>query len=230
MPHKILLIEEDDSLRALLREELSSLPEFAVSAEKDAEKGAALALRGGFDLLIVEAGAAGDAGSDGVRALRAGGLKLPIIALSDGAGDSEALLSGAQPGGRGANDYVTKPFRLAVLLARLKAQLRQYEQSEDAAPIIGPYVLKVSQKLLLDKKQEKIRLTEKETAILKYLYQAEGEAVERETLLEKVWGYNSGVTTHTLETHIYRLRQKIEKDPANAQILLTTQGGYRLAV
>ena len=76
---------------------------------------------------------------------------------------------------------------------------------------------------------KKIRLTEKETAILKYLYRAGNKPVSRDTLLGEVWGYNSGVTTHTLETHIYRLRQKIEEDPSHAQILLTEQGGYRLS-
>ena len=83
--------------------------------------------------------------------------------------------------------------------------------------------------MLVDKKaNKKIRLTEKETAILKYLYRAEQRAVGRETLLGEVWGYNAGVTTHTLETHVYRLRQKIEKDPAKAQILITDAGGYKL--
>jgi DNA-binding response OmpR family regulator len=129
----------------------------------------------------------------------------------------------------GANDYVTKPFRLGVLLARLRAQLRQHEQSEDAVFSIGPYTFKPSSKLLIDESgQKKIRLTEKETAILKFLYRAGDKVVSRETLLGEVWGYNTGVTTHTLETHVYRLRQKIELDPSNAQILITEPGGYRL--
>jgi len=222
MPRKILIIEEDEALRALLQEELASLPEFAVFSAKDRQSGQAIMVKIAPDLLIIEAG--GAAHAEFVRHLRAGGLRAPIILLGKGEEDFAAWL-----GADGANDYVTKPFRLTVLLARIKAQLRQYEQSEDAAFAIGPYILKPGQKLLLDKAGEKIRLTEKEAAILKYLYQAEGRAVERETLLEEVWGYNSGVTTHTLETHIYRLRQKIEQDPANAQILLTVQGGYKLA-
>ncbi|KAA6204477.1 MAG: DNA-binding response regulator [Candidatus Tokpelaia sp.] len=222
MPHKILIIEDDEALRALLQEELASLPEFAVFAAKDRQSGRAIMAKIAPDLLIIEAG--GELNEEFVRHLRADGLRAPIILLGQGEEDFAAWLGAA-----GANDYVTRPFRLTVLLARIKAQLRQYEQSEDAAFAIGPYILKPGQKLLLDKAQGKIRLTEKEAAILKYLYQAEGRAVERETLLEEVWGYNSGVTTHTLETHIYRLRQKIEQDPANAQILLTVQGGYKLA-
>ncbi|HUB96494.1 MAG TPA: response regulator transcription factor, partial [Stellaceae bacterium] len=129
----------------------------------------------------------------------------------------------------GANDYIAKPFRLNVLLARLRAQLRQHEQSEDAVFTIGPYTFRPGAKILTDAVQrKKVRLTEKETAILKYLYRAGQRIIGRDVLLNEVWGYNSGVTTHTLETHVYRLRQKIERDPAKAQILVTEPGGYRL--
>ena len=129
----------------------------------------------------------------------------------------------------GANDYVTKPFKFAVLLARIRAQLRSHEQSEGAVFHLGAYEFRPSAKMLVDANQKKIRLTEKETNILKYLYRAGEKPVSREELLAEVWGYNAGVTTHTLETHVYRLRQKIEPDPGNARLLLTEAGGYRLA-
>ena len=129
----------------------------------------------------------------------------------------------------GANDYVNKPFRFAVLLARIRVQLRQHEMSEDATFQIGSYVFFPSGKLLTSASGEKLRLTEKETAILLYLNRAKGIVVSRDELLREVWGYNANVTTHTLETHIYRLRQKIEANPANAQLLVTDAGGYRLA-
>lgn len=227
MAHKILIIEEDDALRALLAEELSSSPEFTAQAKASRAAGQAAAAEA--DLLILAAGA--DAGECGafIERLRGSGFRAPIILINNSERGAEALLGRLSSGGQGANDYVTKPFRIAVLLARIKAQLQHHQRSEDAAFAIGPYILKPGQKLLIDKAREKIRLTEKEAAILKYLYQAGEEPVERERLLEEVWGYNSGVTTHTLETHIYRLRQKIEKDPANAEILLTVPGGYRLA-
>jgi DNA-binding response OmpR family regulator len=77
-------------------------------------------------------------------------------------------------------------------------------------------------------KNGRIRLTEKEAAILKFLYRAGARAVARQVLLNEVWGYNAGVSTHTLETHIYRLRQKIEPDPTNVRLLITEGGGYRL--
>ncbi len=129
-----------------------------------------------------------------------------------------------------ANDYVAKPFKFPVLLARIRAQLRQHEQSEDAVFAIGPYSFRPGAKILVDEHDRKVRLTEKETNILKFLYRSGGRTVEREVLLREVWGYNAGVTTHTLETHIYRLRQKIEPDPSNAAILLTDAGGYRLGM
>jgi DNA-binding response OmpR family regulator len=114
-------------------------------------------------------------------------------------------------------------------LARIRVQLRSHEQSENAVFHVGPYEFRPAQKLLLDAAKKKVRLTEKETNILKYLYRAGGKPVAREELLAEVWGYNAGVTTHTLETHIYRLRQKIEPDSASARLLLTEAGGYRLA-
>ena len=128
----------------------------------------------------------------------------------------------------GANDYVTKPFKFPVLLARIRAQLRQHEQSEEAIFQLGPYTFKPSAKLLITEDDKKIRLTEKETNILKFLYRAGAGVVPRDTLLHEVWGYNAGVTTHTLETHIYRLRQKIDKG-FDKQLLTTVRGaGYML--
>ena len=110
----------------------------------------------------------------------------------------------------------------------MRAQLRTHEQSEDAIFVVGHYSFRPSQKLLTEEDGNKVRLTEKETAIMKYLYRAEQKVISRDELLEQVWGYNSGVTTHTLETHIYRLRQKVEKDPSNARLLVTEGGGYKL--
>ncbi len=115
-----------------------------------------------------------------------------------------------------------------VLLARIRAQLRQYEAGEDSEFKVGPYLFRPTSKNLVNAKGVKLRLTEKEAAILRFLHRADQQPVARETLLKHVWGYNSNVTTHTLETHIYRLRQKIEDNPADAQLLVTEAGGYRL--
>ena len=220
----ILIVADDDDLRDTLVEQLSLYEEFNILDESSAAKGIQTARGGQIDILIMDVGLPDMDGRESVKLLRKGGFKAPIIMLTGHDTDSDTIL-GLEAG---ANDYVTKPFRFAVLLARIRAQLRQHEQSEDATFQVGPYTFKPSQKLLLDEKGSKIRLTEKETAIIRYLYRADQKVVTRDTLLEEVWGYNSGVTTHTLETHVYRLRQKIEADPANAEILVTESGGYKI--
>src|SRR5882724_1580331 len=220
----ILIVDDDDDLRGTLVEQLSLYEEFDVLQESTAAKGVATARGGLIDLLIMDVGLPDMDGREAVKILRKGGYKAPIIMLTGHDTDSDTIL-GLEAG---ANDYVTKPFRFAVLLARMRAQLRQHEASEDAVFTIGPYSFRPSSKLLLNPKGSKVRLTEKETAILRYLYLAGQQPVSRETLLQEVWGYNSGVTTHTLETHIYRLRQKVEKDAATPAILVTEAGGYKL--
>jgi DNA-binding response OmpR family regulator len=220
----ILIVDDDDDLRGTLVEQLSLYEEFDVLQESTAAKGVAAARGGLIDLLIMDVGLPDMDGREAVKILRKGGYKAPIIMLTGHDTDSDTIL-GLEAG---ANDYVTKPFRFAVLLARIRAQLRQHEASEDAVFAIGPYSFRPSSKVLLNSKGQKIRLTEKETAILRFLYRAGQTPMSRETLLQDVWGYNSGVTTHTLETHIYRLRQKIEKDAANPTILVTEVGGYKL--
>ncbi len=220
----ILLVDDDNDLRQTLLEQLALYEEFRVLEADSATKGVQAARAGVIDLLIMDVGLPDMDGREGVRLLRKGGFKAPIIMLTGHDTDSDTIL-GLESG---ANDYVTKPFRFAVLLARIRAQLRQHENSEDVTLTVGQYTFKPSQKLLIDKKGSKLRLTEKETAIIKYLYRAGDKVVTRDILLEEVWGYNSGVTTHTLETHVYRLRQKIERDPSNAEILVTESGGYKL--
>jgi DNA-binding response OmpR family regulator len=178
-----------------------------------------------FDALILDVRLPDGDGRDLCARLRRQGHKLPIIMLT-GSDDEVDVVRGLDSG---ANDYIAKPFRLAELLARLRAQMRIFENSEDAVFIIGPYLFRPSAKLLQDTiRNKRIRLTEKEAAILKFLYRAGTNPVPRQILLNEVWGYNASVTTHTLETHIYRLRQKIEADPANLRLLITEAGGYRL--
>lgn len=220
----LLLVDDDEDLRSILVEQLQMHEEFNVLQESTAAKGLETARNENVDLIIMDIGLPDLDGREAVKKLRQEGFRAPVIMLTGHDTDSDTIL-GLEAG---ANDYVTKPFRFAVLLARIRAQLRQHEQSEDATFQVGPYTFKPGQKLLIDEKGSKIRLTEKEAAIIKFLYRAGDNVVSRDTLLEEVWGYNSGVTTHTLETHVYRLRQKIEKDPANAQILITDSGGYRL--
>jgi DNA-binding response OmpR family regulator len=221
---RILVVDDDDVLRDGLVEQLSLYEEFEVVQDTTAAKGVARARSEPLDLVIMDVGLPDMDGREAVKLLRKGGFKAPVIMLTGQDSESDTIL-GLEAG---ANDYVTKPFRFAVLLARIRAQLRQHEQSEDAIFTIGHYTFRPSAKMLIDEKGAKIRLTEKETAILKFLYRAGQKVITRDVLLHEVWGYNSGVTTHTLETHIYRLRQKIERDPSKAELLVTEAGGYKL--
>src|SRR5262249_6319888 len=179
---------------------------------------------GQIDLVIMDVGLPDVDGREAVRILRKNGFKAPIITFSGDNTDSDTILGLAT----GAHDYVTKPFRFTVLLARSSAHLRHHEASGDAVFTSGPYTCRPRSKIQLNPKGNKVRIREKETAILRYLYRAGQRPVSRETLLQEVWGYNSGVTTHPLETHIYRLRQKVEKDAASPAILVTEAGGYKL--
>jgi DNA-binding response OmpR family regulator len=221
MGKKILLVDDDDALRESLAEQLELHEEFEPKGVGTAKEGLDLVKAEYFDVILLDVGLPDMDGREACRLMRRGGVKLPIIMLTG----SDTILGLDL----GANDYINKPFRLGVLLARIRAQLRQHQQSEDAVFSIGPYTFKPRAKMLIDDASEKkVRLTEKETSILKFLYCAGDNVVGRDTLLGEVWGYNAGVTTHTLETHVYRLRQKIELDPPNAEILVTEPGGYRL--
>jgi DNA-binding response OmpR family regulator len=221
---KILICDDDNDLREALVEQLSLYEEFETIQTDTATKGIGLARNDQIDLLIMDVGLPDMDGREAVKLLRKNGFKAPIIMLTGHDTDSDTVL-GLEAG---ANDYVVKPFKFAVLLARIRAHLRQHEQTEDATFAIGRYQFRPSSKLLIDDRGSKVRLTEKETAILKFLYRAGERPISRDVLLHEVWGYNSGVTTHTLETHIYRLRQKIEKDPSTAELLVTEAGGYKL--
>lgn len=223
---RVLLVDDDPALRSSLAEQLGLHDEFKVVEAGSGAEARDKAKGERFDLILLDVGLPDSDGREVCKELRRSGVNVPVIMLTAAAGDSDVILGLDS----GANDYVTKPFRLGVLLARMRAQLRQHEQSEDALFNIGPYTFRPSTKLLTtaDPKRSKIRLTEKETAILKYLCRTGNRVVPRDVLLSEVWGYNAGVTTHTLETHIYRLRQKIEADPSNARLLVTEPGGYRL--
>ncbi len=226
-PRPILVVDDDEALRESLCEQLSHDGEFTpVPAGTAGEAMARLsAEEARFDAVILDIGLPDGDGRDLCARLRKQGVRMPILMLT-GADAEQDIVRGLDSG---ANDYIAKPFRVSELTARLRAQLRVFDNSEDAVFSVGPYTFRPSAKLLMDAgRNRKIRLTEKEAAILKYLYRAGGRAVARQVLLNEVWGYNSAVTTHTLETHIYRLRQKIEPDPTQARLLLTEGGGYRL--
>ena len=222
----ILLLDDDAEFRALVAEELQAagFDPAGTATVADAEE---QVLRGSvrFQALILDVGLPDGDGCDLCARLRALDHHMPVLMLT--ASDSEDdVIRGLQAG---AHDYLAKPLRPAELVARLRAQLRHHENSMDAVFTLGPWQFHPAKKLLRNAKGVKVWLTTKEVSILRHLRQLSGSA-SKDNLLAELWGYNSNVSTHTLETHIYRLRQKIEADPYNAQLLVTAGGGYRLDV
>ncbi len=228
MPNRrpILIVEDDETLRNMLAEYLDETEEFVVTTAADLAAADKILADDDahFDALILDIRLPDGDGRDYCARLRKRGLSMPILMLT-GAIEETDVVRGLDSG---ACDYIAKPFRSSELLARLHAQLRNFDRSEQAVFPVGPYTFRPAKKLLHDiAKNRRIRLTDKETAVLKFLYRSDS-AVNRQILMHEVWGYNATVTTHTLETHIYRLRQKIEADPANPSLLVTEGGGYRL--
>jgi DNA-binding response OmpR family regulator len=225
---RILLVDDDAAFRSTLAGQLGSEREFAVVEAASAEE--ALRLLTGpaerMDLLLLDIDLPDGDGRDLCAKLRRADIKLPVIMLT-GAAEEQDVVRGLDAG---ANDYIVKPFRLPELLARIRAQLRAFEFSEHAEVRIGPFVFRPGARLLQHPEHKRpTRLTEKEAALLKYLYRAAGRSVSRHTLLREVWGYSPNATTHTVETHIYRLRRKIEPTGASSALQLINDGsGYRL--
>ena len=222
--YRILVVEDDELLSDALREQFALHEEFEITIARTGAAALELVAKVEFDLILLDVGLPDQDGRETCKILRCQKVLAPIIMLTDAAKEADTILELDAS----ANDYVSKPFRFGVLLARIRAHLRQFETSDAAILHFGPYEFRPSVKQLTTQAGDKIRLTEKEANILKFLYRAGAETVSRETLLHEIWGYNAQITTHTLETHIYRLRQKIESDPSNAKLLVTEEGGYRL--
>lgn len=221
---RILLIDDDQALRRALADQISHTDGLTCIQAGTASEDLKQARVSGCDAILLDVGLPDMDGRELCKAMRRAGIVVPVIMLT--AADSEAdIILGLESG---ANDYVIKPFRLDVLVARLRAQMRQYQRSEDAVMMIGPYEFRPAARLLMEKSGKKIRLTGKETLILKCLFGAAGHTVTRAVLLREAWGYTASITTHTVETHIYRLRIKIEKNPAIPRFVITMPDGYSL--
>ena len=223
---RMLLVEDDFNLRSTMVDQILSTGQFDIDeAGSAAEAEALLANDTQYDAVLLDIGLPDRDGRDFCAELRRDGHQMPVIMIT-GADAEDDVVRGLDAG---ANDYLAKPFRLPELLARVRAQLRSFDNSESASFSIGPYIFRPNVRLLQEPaRNRKVRLTNKECEILKFLYRAGGKFVSRQTLLNEVWGYSSNVTTHTLETHMYRLRQKIEVTPARPRLLLTKYEGYRL--
>lgn len=224
--HRILLIGSAASFgpNLLARLEDNQLAQFDECDTGAAGVAMALVVSRPFDAIMIAVDLPDADGAVICSQLRDRGLHIPIILLAEHGGESETI----RGLNAGANDFMSTPIRHAELGARLRAQIRAYETSEEAVLRIGQFQFRPASRVLLNSTtSERVRLTEKEAAVLKYLYRAD-KPVSRHTLLHEVWGYNARATTHTVETHIYRLRRKIEPDAGRIAVLINEDGGYCL--
>lgn len=220
---RVLIVGQDPVLQRSLKEQLLAQDDFRdVETALSQADGLSVASASRFDVMIVMGVFPDGSAEDFLAGLRATQVMWPALVLVTDA--SEAF-----PEALGITDKLLKPFRMGTVFTRLRSLIRAFENSDDAVLTIGPFTFQPASKhLVRDQDGEVIRLTEKEASILKYLYRAGNIMVGRDVLLHEVWGYNPAVTTHTLETHVYRLRQKVEENPSDAKILVTDSGGYRL--
>ncbi|MBI2155193.1 MAG: response regulator transcription factor [Candidatus Rokubacteria bacterium] len=224
MPRILIVDDEPEMVRGL--EDNFRFEGYQTLAATTGKDGLALALRETPDLILLDIMMPEMSGWDVLRALRQRGLDVPVIMLSARGEEVDRVL-GLE---LGADDYVTKPFSLRELLARVRAVLRRpgpRRKFEEFA--FGDVRIHLRGRQVFKAGQE-IRLTRKEFDLLRYLVEHRGEVVTRDRLLDEVWGYEQFPTTRTVDTHILRLRQKFEKDPEHPAWILTVHGqGYKFA-
>ena len=222
---RVLLVDDDAMVRMAMTDALEASLGVSIRQAGSVRGALEAVVAERFDAAILDVGLPDGDGRDLCLTFRRRGLTMPILMLT-GYGDEMDVVRGLDSG---ANDYVVKPFRPEEIAARVRAQLRQHEVSEHAEMRVGHQLFRPGDKTLTAPGQPRpVRLTEKEAAVLKYLYRASGEMVTREELLHNVWGYSAEAATHTVETHVYRLRRKVEPDLDSPRILLHERGGYRL--
>ena len=220
---KILLIERDTDLREVLCEQLSNTNRFDVFKSSDIPETSKLLSNQTFDAIVVDLHPSGPVSRELSGLICETDLECPVLVITN-ENDVPAHVFGSD---KRISDYIKKPFKFTDLLSRIDFL---FQKRDETTLLIGPYTCQPAMKLLLTESSKEIRLTEKETSMLLFLYHSNDYVVQRDTLLNEVWGYSTDVTTHTLETHVYRLRQKMKLSPGDTDLLMTEAGGYRLAI
>jgi len=222
---RLFIVDDDDLLRATLKDQLNAEGYSQVTALAGVTELFKILPESDPDIMLLDVQMPDGNGVDVCRQLRRNGFTKPILMLT-GKNAEEDIIRGLEAG---ANDYVAKPMRMGELLARIKSHLKQHRASDNVRFQLGSLSFVPATKILQhDQSDQKQLLTEKEAVILKFLIRAAPEIVTKDTLLKDIWGFRDGVSTHTVETHIYRLRQKIARITSD-QIIRTTGKGYCLA-
>ena len=220
---KILLIERDIDLREVLCEQFSNTNRFKVFKSSNIPETSKLLSNQTFDVIVVDLHPSGPVSRELSGLICETDLECPVLVITN-ENDVPAHVFGSD---KRISDYIKKPFKFTDLLSRIDFL---FQKRDETTLLIGPYTFQPAMKLLLTESSKEIRLTEKETSMLLFLYHSKDYVVQRDTLLHEVWGYSTDVTTHTLETHVYRLRQKMKLSPGDTDLLMTEAGGYRLAI
>ena len=226
MAQRILLVEDEHGLRLTLQDRLQA-EGYGVETASEGDEGFSKASGGGFDLIILDVMLPNRSGIDICRDLRQSGHNTPILMVTARSQTVDKVL-GLKIG---ADDYLTKPFEMLELLARIEALLRR------ASPQRRPSASYEFGKIRIDfrstevtRNGELLNLSAKEFQLLQYFVEHDRETLSRETLLQRVWGYQSTPTTRTIDVHVAWLRQKLEDDPKNPRWILTVHGmGYKFA-
>jgi DNA-binding response OmpR family regulator len=229
MPKHILVIEDNTYLNHLLKMHLTDLG-YLVSCESDGTQGFARAIAQTFDLIVLDLMLPGTDGLEICMQLRSSGNLVPILMLTSKASETDRVV-GLE---LGADDYVTKPFSIRELMARVKAMFRRQEsmshpeKTRSTDPIIVGDLVINSGKRLVQLAGKPVGVTAKEFDLLYHFAGHPGQVYTRSQLLDLIWGYTHNGYEHTVNSHINRLRAKIEENPAKPQYILTVWGvGYK---
>ena len=228
MKRRILVVEDDAHLADGLRINLE-LDGFEPLLAGSAEEGLDLWRNGGVDLILLDVMLPGQDGFEFCRQVRAAGDRVPVLFLTArSAGDDR--IRGLEEGG---DDYIVKPFDLQELLARIKSMFRRqdwlHQQQVTDQLVIGNSTVDL-RRYTADTAHGTVKLKEKEVMILRVLAERRGEPVDRDTILDRVWGFGAYPTTRTVDNFILSLRKHLETNPARPRFIQTVHGvGYRLA-
>lgn len=224
MKTNVLIAADDRRLADDLAQQLRLHEEIATDTAFSGQDALDLIRDRYFDALILDADLPGIGGREICRVIRREGFLRPIIVLTAIGSEAEQVLAMEA----GATDHLAKPFNTTVLLAKLRSHLRQHELTENAVCLVGPYTFAPADKLLINEDGKRISLTATETRLLRYLYRTRGRAVSHKQLLRDVWSYASDAESHTVEVHMFRLRQKLDWGGGNGSLIVSGKDGYRL--